>query len=229
MSEGSAPSGASLHHGEHHGGSPDACGPDAAAPRRIYLARHGRTALNARGVLRGRLDPSLDAVGRDEVLRLARAMAGVRARRVVTSPLARALQTARAIASAGGAGIEIDQRLVDRDYGRWAGMARPDVVRRFGSLDDAPGVEPLEQVRARVRDAFADVSARADGDTAIVVSHDIVIRVLLLSIDPGLGHLDAIPQETGCYNVLERNGGEWIVASLNQVPPGAAPIEGASG
>ena len=30
---------------------------------RIYLARHGRTRLNAAGVLRGHLDPGLDAVG----------------------------------------------------------------------------------------------------------------------------------------------------------------------
>ncbi|MFI5100881.1 MAG: histidine phosphatase family protein [Actinomycetes bacterium] len=36
----------------------------------VYLVRHERTALNAAGVLRGRLDPDLDATGRVETERL---------------------------------------------------------------------------------------------------------------------------------------------------------------
>ncbi|MGH2843820.1 MAG: histidine phosphatase family protein, partial [Solirubrobacteraceae bacterium] len=36
----------------------------------VFLVRHGRTALNAAGVLRGHLDPPLDDVGVEEAGRL---------------------------------------------------------------------------------------------------------------------------------------------------------------
>ena len=38
---------------------------------RVYLARHGRTALNAGGRLRGLSNPPLDSVGEAEAQRLA--------------------------------------------------------------------------------------------------------------------------------------------------------------
>ncbi|HUO40632.1 MAG TPA: histidine phosphatase family protein [Mycobacterium sp.] len=40
---------------------------------RVYLARHGRTSLNAGGRLRGLSDPPLDDVGLADVARLSRA------------------------------------------------------------------------------------------------------------------------------------------------------------
>ena len=40
----------------------------------IYLVRHGQTPLNAAGVLRGWLDPSLDEVGRQQARRLGAAL-----------------------------------------------------------------------------------------------------------------------------------------------------------
>jgi broad specificity phosphatase PhoE len=46
-----------------------------AVADRVYLARHGRTALNAEGRLRGLSDPPLDEVGIAEVARLAEVLA----------------------------------------------------------------------------------------------------------------------------------------------------------
>ncbi|MBO0747342.1 MAG: histidine phosphatase family protein, partial [Acidimicrobiaceae bacterium] len=73
----------------------DTPGPDekpqdlAEGASRLYLARHGRTPLNAAGVLRGRLDPPLDEEGRAEAARLGSALGGVGVRLVVASPLQR--------------------------------------------------------------------------------------------------------------------------------------------
>jgi broad specificity phosphatase PhoE len=46
-----------------------------AGADRVYLARHGRTALNAEGRLRGLSDPPLDEVGLAEAARLADVLA----------------------------------------------------------------------------------------------------------------------------------------------------------
>lgn len=71
----------------------------------IYLCRHGRTVLNAAGVLRGRLDPDLDEVGRAQADALAERLTGrgtEKPIRVVSSPLRRAVHTATPLAVALG-------------------------------------------------------------------------------------------------------------------------------
>jgi hypothetical protein len=62
-------------------------------PGHIYLARHGRTALNAAGALRGQIDVPLDSVGQRQVSRLGVALAGKKPRLVISSPLLRAVTT----------------------------------------------------------------------------------------------------------------------------------------
>ena len=185
---------------------------------RIFLARHGQTALNAAGRLRGRLDPPLTPLG----LRQAKALDYVLARAnvglIVASPLARAVQTAQAVANRAHLTIEVDERLNDRDYGRWAGSSLVDVEREWGSIDDAPGVEPLVQVRDRARAAFMDVGDRSGVTVALIVSHDAINRPLLVALDPRLEGI-ALAQETGCYNVIDRAGQGWHVVSTNNIPP----------
>ena len=70
--------------------------------QRCYLVRHGRTALDADGRLRGHLDPPLDEVGRAEVEDLAIVLASLRPSRIVTSPLLRAVPSPPSRHRAGG-------------------------------------------------------------------------------------------------------------------------------
>ena len=93
----------------------------------VYLARHGRTALNAEDRLRGLSDPPLDEVGLAEVARLSRVLADRSPVAVISSPLQRAVATARAIGSASGAPVSSDVRLNDRDYGPMTGERREEV------------------------------------------------------------------------------------------------------
>ncbi len=194
---------------------------------RIYLARHGRTALNAAGALRGHLDPPLDAVGRQQAEWLGAALGDRGARLVVASPLRRAVETARAVASRAHVDVEIDPRLIDRDYGQWAGRPKEAVEAQWGSLDDAPGVEPAAEVRARAWEALADIARQAQSEVAVVVSHDAVNRLTLATLDPGLADPDQLPQETGCFNSLDYRGGRWTVVSVNEVPgaQGRSPVD----
>jgi hypothetical protein len=54
---------------------------------RVYLARHGHTALNADGRLRGLSYPPLDEAGQVEAKRLAKALAAFGPMAVISSPL----------------------------------------------------------------------------------------------------------------------------------------------
>ncbi len=181
---------------------------------RVYLARHGRTALNAEGRLRGLSDPPLDEIGVAEVTRLAKALAPRHPTLVICSPLQRAVATAHAIGAACGAQVNIDLRLNDRDYGPMTGQVRSDVEREYGSVDAAPGVEPLTALEARVYGAFFGLVDDYGPGPLVLVSHDAFNRALLSQLDPAL--ID-VEQQTACWNELSRVGSQWRVDAVNLV------------
>ena len=137
---------------------------------------------------------------------------------VVASPLLRAMQTAAPIAGRAGLDVMVDKSLLDRDYGQWAGTDRERVIAQWGSVDDAPGVEPLPAVCGRAVRGLTAIARRYRGGTAVVVSHDAVNRELLVAFDPGLGDPEALPQDNGCFNTLELRSDNWAVLSINELP-----------
>lgn len=188
--------------------------------RQVLLVRHGQTALNRAGRLRGRLDPPLFGAGFQEVRALARELARRQPCRIVTGPLLRTVQTAESIAREASLELVIDDDLKDRDYGPWAGQLQADVVERWGSLDNAPGVESATAVRERAGRALNSQVPFLGSRPVVMVSHDAVISQLLSFLDPTLGSADDIRQRTGCFNELhhdDRRG--WTVQLVDQLPP----------
>ena len=86
----------------------------------LLLTRHGMTTAGPKAILGGRLDVGLTDEGRAQAGALASRLAGVRIDRVISSPMIRALETARVIAA--GRTVEIDERLRELDYGAWEGL-----------------------------------------------------------------------------------------------------------
>ena len=190
---------------------------------RVLLVRHGRTALNAENRLRGRLDPDLDDVGRAEVQALAEELAALNPARVVSSPLRRAMQTAEAIARLAGVSVAVEHGLIDRDYGQWAGHPRDELIRTWGSVDRAPGVEPAERVLYRASVVLVQQFDFLGPRPVVLVSHDAVNRALLAHLDPTLGPASSIDQRTACWNELVHVMGDWRVTRVDQKPR-ATPV-----
>jgi len=138
---------------------------------RLVVVRHGRTDANARGLLLGRLDVSLDAVGRAQAEVLAATIG--RVDRVVSSPLARARETAAAF----GGDVEVDERLIELDYGELDGLALDEVPAsvwadwRADIRFAPPGGESLEELGRRVRAVLDDLATSGSDQTIAVVSH----------------------------------------------------------
>jgi probable phosphoglycerate mutase len=143
----------------------------------VLLVRHGRTEANARGLLLGRRDVALDAVGRDQARALAAAVeaTGGPPDVVISSPLARARQTAAAF----GPAVEVrdDERWLELDYGQWDGRPAGDVAPEdwvtWRSDPDftPPDGESLATLTARVHPALDELAATADGRRIVVVTH----------------------------------------------------------
>ena len=191
---------------------------DPAGRTTVYLARHGQTALNESGALRGLADPPLNEAGQQQARRLGSVLGTLRLSVVVASPLRRAIQTARPAAERAGLDVVADQALLDRDYGPWTGVSEEEVIAEWGSVDAAPGVEPQPVVRERAVAGLASLARRYRGGILLAVSHDAVNRQVLAAFDPGLGDPGTIPQDNGCFNVLELRGSQWAVLAVNDVP-----------
>ena len=201
-------------------GATGAAGDPPAPPGRtlVYLARHGQTPLNKSDDLRGLADPPLDDTGREQARRLGAALGPRHPVVVVASPLHRAIQTAQPVADRAGLPVVMDQCLLDRDYGPRTGTSKQQVIDQWGSVDDAPGVEPASAVRERAVRGLTELARRHPDRTIVVVSHDAVNRQVLAAFDPGLGDPDAIPQDNGGFNTLEFRDGHWTVQTVNEVP-----------
>lgn len=183
-------------------------------PQHLFLLRHGQTALNAEGRLRGLANPPLDETGIAEAHAVAEALASNGIVEVCCSPLDRAVTTARIIAERCGCAMETVPAFNDRDYGPWTGHVKQDVVAEFGSVDAAPGVEPISRVLERVVPTL-DQLVRASHGSVCVVTHDAVIRPLLENIDPANRVARVL---TGSWSELKLEEGEWSVMHLDEKP-----------
>ena len=143
----------------------------------ISFVRHGETAHNRDGLLQGRVDLELSARGQEQASRVASRFGGAPVARVFTSPLRRARQTAAMIAGVCGAEVEVDERLIELDYGDWDGKPLAEMRGPRGELWFAdpnfapPGGESLVAVTARVEAFCAERIAAAGDGRVVAVSH----------------------------------------------------------
>ncbi|ROP38305.1 bifunctional RNase H/acid phosphatase [Saccharothrix texasensis] len=183
-------------------------------PTRLYLLRHGQTELSVARRYSGRGNPPLTEVGRGQAEAAARRLAKVEGlAAIVSSPLGRARETARAVASATGAELSWDDDLIETDFGAWEGLTfteaaerDPDVHRRW--LGDpsvpTPGGESFDQVHHRVRRARNAVVSRFGGANVVVVSHVTPIKLLLrMALDVGPSLLFRLHLDLASLSVVE--------------------------
>ncbi|MDE3206248.1 MAG: histidine phosphatase family protein [Acidobacteriota bacterium] len=173
----------------------------------LYLVRHGRTASNAARLLLGRMDVPLDELGRRQAAALAEVPQLRGATRVISSPLARAYDTATAI----GPPVTIDVRWIEIDYGRFDGLELSAATQLWAGWDAdleyrPEGGESLADLGRRVRSACADLWEEASGSDVVVVSH---VSPIKAAVAWALG----VPDETQWRMFLE-------TASITVVGPG---------
>ena len=157
----------------------------------IYFIRHGQTELNNTHVLQGRSDLPLNDTGRRQAAALGAWFAGqgIRFSRVFSSPLQRAVETARL--AAGEAAIQIDERLIEMDYGPYEGMdltdPAPELLRFFRDFVHVPapdGMEPLPQVVGRLGDFLEQLRAGGADGNILVSMHAISMKGALEYLTP---------------------------------------------
>jgi probable phosphoglycerate mutase len=165
----------------------------------LWLVRHGETEWSRLGRHTGRTDIPLTEAGRAQAAAVARKLSGHEFAMVLSSPLARALDTARLAGF--GDRVETTDDLLEWDYGADEGLTTKQIRRerpgwtvwRDGPKDGETADEVAERVdRAieRVRSATGDV---------LVFAHGHVLRLLAarwLGEPPTEGRLFALSTAT---------------------------------
>jgi broad specificity phosphatase PhoE len=194
---------------------------------RIVLIRHGQTTWNKCERVRGQVDVPLDDVGLAQAeATAARVVEQYQPAAVYCSPLQRAVQTAQPIAGLLGQQVQAEPGFIDMSFGLWQGLTSEEVTRRWPELTHTwlqaphlvtfPDGESLQLVRDRGTAALERVIKRHRDETAAIVGHTVINRVLLcfvLGVDNS--NYWRIGQETCAISVFSWERGVFFVQSFN--------------
>ena len=162
----------------------------------LYIFRHGETDSNAQKRMQGWLNVPLNANGVAQAQALAQKLAGVKFDVVYSSPLSRALDTARVVV--GNQQIVLNGDLREWNMGDFCGH----IVRLTDSPADTPidmsgdiiyapytllsnddyippNGESYNMFIARVRDALLDIVKNSDGNTIAIATHTGVAKNII--------------------------------------------------
>jgi probable phosphoglycerate mutase len=157
---------------------------------KLYVVRHGETEWNKEEIFRGRKDVPLNRTGLEQAEKAGKYFAGKPVERVLSSPLARAAQTAQAVSRTTGVPVEPTEQLTDINFGIWEGRSLKEVEKTFPSDLDlwrrspehllVEGGETLAAVRERVWDCIRKIGAGKAG-SVVVATHRVICKVIVLS------------------------------------------------
>lgn len=180
----------------------------------ICLLRHGETEYNADGnKYCGRTDINLTEKGIAQATRMQELLHDFQFDAVFTSPLQRAINTAK-IATANKNAITTDIRLIEVDFGDWEGK-RPA---EFQNSDPhswtnwltAPEThragntgETATEVVERLTSFYTELTEKYDGKTVLIVGHNGVNRFFMASqLGMPLKNYRKITQENSALTML---------------------------
>lgn len=158
----------------------------------VYFVRHGQTEKNRAMRLQGRSDHPMDETG------VAQAAAageffrsnGIRFDAVFSSPLLRAVQTAKLIAGE-DLPVQADDRLIEIDYGPYEGMdlrtPAPEVLAFFRDFAHTPapaGMEQLDDVVKRLGGFLEEIAPQYPDQIILVSTHAIAMKAALEYLTP---------------------------------------------
>ena len=157
----------------------------------IYIVRHGQTALNKSGALQGRSDFPLNDNGRMQAENVPGWFRknGISFKKVYSSPLKRAVETAGIIS--GSDAVETDERLIEMDYGPYEGYdfqeSKPEIAEFFKDFVNNPapeGMEQLSSVTARLGSFFEELRSLDIKGNVLVSTHAIAMKGALEYLTP---------------------------------------------
>ncbi len=199
----------------------------------LILVRHGQTRSNTTGYYMGWSDEDLNDVGHSQVQRLSSRLANLPIASIYSSPHQRTRTTAAIVAKPHRLDVEFSDDLIELQLGDWQGLHMDEIIQRWPELwrqsridpSDVtmPNGESFQQVTERAIRIFKKVLAANQGKQVIMVTHDIVVRVLVAHV---LGTSNSIYRRFEINNasltVVRVINGKALLTTLNDTSHFAA-------
>jgi broad specificity phosphatase PhoE len=192
----------------------------------IWLVRHGEPAFQKPDICCAAPDAGLSELGHSQMAGVAAYLTTKRIAAIYSSPLARAMESARILASVSGCPVEAVSDLRELDFGDFAGLTFDEIGQRdpeFCSrwMNDPtgvkfPGGEGYRDVRARVLRSIRAIRRERQGRTSAIVGHAGVNRLLIAhALGLPAARLFRLGQDYGAVNLLRFFGDAPSVQLLN--------------
>jgi probable phosphoglycerate mutase len=192
----------------------------------LYCVRHGQSRYNAEGRIQGQSDAPLSELGYRQGTATAEALATLPIEAVYSSPLVRALETARPIAAALRLPVQSDPRLMELNAGIFENQLRtamqvsyPEVMACWmrGDPDYAiPGGESRRDLMHRGAAVFRSIYA-AGHRQAVVVAHGGLLVAAFKALLKAGPELHPFSLQNGSITRLELTAEAAILVTINQV------------
>ena len=158
---------------------------------KLYITRHGKTVWNIEGRFQGVKDSPLVESGIRDAKDLSKYLKNTTFKKVFTSPLGRAKQTAKLLFENRDIYIEENQNICEMNFGVFEGMKKEDIIKEYDELYDylwnhpekftrcPGGGESFFDVRKRVVEFLDDMKQYDKNDNVFIVTHGMYFVCLL--------------------------------------------------
>ena len=158
---------------------------------KLYVIRHGQKEKNLLKVVHGQTESNLTSDGIKKTQELKKEVDNLHIDVVISSPLSRARKTAEILVG-NKLPINIDDRLIERDWGLCEGASTLEVDRvkcwNYYLNYKGNAIEPLNLFMKRISGFICDIKHKYADKTVLIVTHSAVSRVIYY-------YLNGIPED----------------------------------
>lgn len=148
---------------------------------RLFVARHGQTVWNAQNKVCGITDVELTEKGIEQAKNLADTVQNYNIDIILSSPLKRAVETSRIVAEKNNIPLQIEELLIEQNYGIYEGVDRKNesfLANKRNFAYRYPEGESMMQVAYRIYGLIEKIKEKYKGKNILIISHGGVCRII---------------------------------------------------
>ena len=195
----------------------------------IIFLRHAQAKNNVERILAGRTEGfPLTPSGIQQAEKIAKFLKPLEISAIYSSPIERAINTAKIAAKSLNLKVKTDPRLIEIEMGMFSGMFYEDMFTKYGNVflkfyQDNPiieenGVETFSDVKKRVLDIVNYCSKEHKGQNVLLVTHMDPIKAMLstiLHLKPE--SLYELIIRNASLTILKKEQNNYSLAALNSM------------
>jgi uncharacterized phosphatase len=185
----------------------------------VGLLRHGQTDWNIDMRLQGISDIPMNEYGRSQAEVAAKVLATQEWDKIISSPLARAIETAEIVAKHLDAPfVGHHPLLLERSFGIAEGMGYEEWKQTYPNGINAPEAESLDELTSRCWSLLSSLAEDHKGQRVLTVSHGALIRRVIDLVSGGEFPREGERFGNASMTVIEHVAGVWAIQSYDPKP-----------